>query len=128
MDDTWRKRLREMVEADGRSYRAISLAAGFGTNYVQQMLKDKKEPSFPRLAKVLSVLGAGATLYVTSGLRLTVEVEMFLRIALSLDDDEKSRVRAAIEMLQSPASERESLPGLPGATDTTHPKDETLRS
>lgn len=67
MSEGWKERLREMVEADGRSKRAIGKATGYGENYVQQMLKDDKEPSFTRLAKVLSVLGPRATIYVISG-------------------------------------------------------------
>jgi len=89
MDNQWRERLKEVIEADGRSLRAISMAAGYGENYVQQMLKNKKQPSFPRLAKVLSVLGASATLYVTSGLRLTPEAEQFLRLVISKTSTEE---------------------------------------
>lgn len=96
-----------MIEADGRSLRAISMAAGYGENYVQQMLKNRKQPSFPRLAKVLSVLGSSATLYVTSGLRLTPEAEQFLRLALSLDDRGRRAVGDAIADLQSKTSSAE---------------------
>ncbi|MGF6253814.1 helix-turn-helix domain-containing protein [Ensifer sp. LBL] len=67
MENDWRSRLREMIEADGRSKRAISQAVGFGENYVQQVLKDEKDPSFTRLAKLLSELGPRATVYVISG-------------------------------------------------------------
>jgi len=71
MSNDWRTRLKEVIEKDGRSLRAISAAAdGVGENYLQQMLKDKKEPTFPRLAAILSVLGPDATVYVTSGIRL----------------------------------------------------------
>lgn len=71
MSDDWRDRLREVIKEDGRSLRAISAAAeGVGENYLQQMLKDEKDPTFPRLARVLSVLGPDATVYVTSGIRL----------------------------------------------------------
>lgn len=122
MDDTWRARLEEVLAADGRSMRAISLAAGFGPNFVQQMLKDRKDPSFPRLARVLSVLGTGATLYVTSGLRLSPEVETFLRIALSLDSAGKQRVQAAIDTLRSPSSSQ-GLSLDPSSEETaTNPK------
>lgn len=56
-----------MIEADGRSKRAISQAVGFGENYVQQVLKDEKDPSFSRLATLLAELGPRATVYVISG-------------------------------------------------------------
>lgn len=80
MEDEWRVRLNEVVKDDGRSLRALSLAAGFGENYVQQMLKDKKDPSFTKLAKVLSVLSPNAALYVLSGLR--PDADRQLRAAL----------------------------------------------
>lgn len=67
MEDAWRTRLKEVIEADPRSLRAISRESGNGENYVQQLLKDNKDPSFPRLAKVLSTLGTKATLYVING-------------------------------------------------------------
>ena len=110
MDNEWRERLKEMIEADGRSLRAISKAAGFGENYVQQMLKDQKEPTFPRLARILSVLGSGATLYVTSGLRLTPEAEQFLRLALTLDEAGRQAVGDAIADLRARTSASESEP------------------
>jgi transcriptional regulator with XRE-family HTH domain len=67
MENDWRTRLIEMIDADGRSKRALSQATGFGENYVQQLLKDNKEPSFTKLAKLLSELGPRATNYVISG-------------------------------------------------------------
>lgn len=93
-----------MVKADGRSLRAISQAAGYGENYLQQMLKDKKQPSFPRLARVLSVLGSGPALYVTTGMRLTPEALRFLRLALSLDEDSHKTIRGALDALEDRTS------------------------
>lgn len=111
MENEWRDRLSEMIKADGRSLRAISLAAGFGENYVQQMLKDKKQPTFPKLAQVLSVLGSGATLYVTTGLKITPEAEQFLRLAVGLDANSKQVVRDALDALEAKTSEKVSSDG-----------------
>lgn len=108
MENEWRSRLKEMIDADGRSLRAISKAAGFGENYVQQMLKDKKQPTFPKLARVLGVLGSVATLYVTTGLRLTPEAERFLRLALGLDEKSQKDVRDALAALEDKTSGPES--------------------
>lgn len=92
MSDDWRERLREVLKSDGRSMRAISAAAQVGENYLQQMLKDEKDPGFSRLARVLSALGPEATVYVASAGSL--DPEMHLRVALiayGVTDDENLR-------------------------------------
>jgi hypothetical protein len=104
MIEGWKDRLEEMLKADGRSLRAISLKAGTGPNFLSQMFKDGKDPSFPKLASVLDVLGSTATLYVTSGMRLTPEAEAFIRVALSLDDRGKRIVEDALASLGPPPS------------------------
>lgn len=109
--------------------RAISKAAGgLGPNYVQQMLKDEKDPTFPRLAKVLKVLGPGATLYVTLGLRLTPDLAAFLQYALSLDSPDTEQVRAALSLLRDRASERESATAPALLTHTKRREDEKHHS
>lgn len=80
MSTDWRERLKRVIKDDGRSLRALSAEAAVGENYLQQMLKDEKDPGFTRLAKILSVLGPEATVYVTSGAAL--DPEMHLRVAL----------------------------------------------
>lgn len=81
MSNDWRSRLREVIKRDGRSLRAISAATdGVGENYLQQMLKDEKDPGFSRLARVLAVLGPEATVYIISG--TTLDPEQHLRVAL----------------------------------------------
>lgn len=72
----WRERLKERVEADERSMRAISMAAGHGPNFIQQLLKDGKEPGFQKLVDLLSVLGPDAAVYVTTGIRLGTEDQL----------------------------------------------------
>ncbi|MCP8895316.1 helix-turn-helix domain-containing protein [Shinella daejeonensis] len=118
MIEGWKDRLEEMLKADGRSLRAISLKAGTGPNFLSQMFKDGKDPSFPKLASVLDVLGSTATLYVTSGMKLTPEAEAFIRLALSLDDQGKKVVREALASLGSPSLDAQS-PGAPVAEDDT---------
>lgn len=90
MSTDWRSRLNEVIKQDGRSLRAISAATeGVGENYLQQMLKDQKDPGFTRLARILANMGPEATVYVTSGLAL--DPEEHLRVALvgyGITDDE----------------------------------------
>lgn len=115
----WRARLKEMVEADGRSPRAISISAGLGPNYIQQVLTDKKDAGFDRLQKALAELGSAAALYVTTGIKLTPQAESFLRMALSLDESQKAVIEAAISQIEDPASSTKSSPDQPGAASTS---------
>jgi transcriptional regulator with XRE-family HTH domain len=58
--DNWFGELRAAIDADGRALREISVAAGLGPNYVQQMLKKEQPPKLATLDKLLEVLDAGA--------------------------------------------------------------------
>lgn len=80
MGAEWKVRFRAAIEGQTKSLRAISSEAKVGTNYVQQILTDDKDPGFTRLARVLSVLGPEATVYVTSGDRMSADAH--LRAAL----------------------------------------------
>ena len=95
MGNGWRERLREAIAESGQSKRALSQATGFGENYVQQLLKDEKDPSFPRLAKLLSILGASATLYVILGMKSSKE-EAQLRSALISHGVDRKHLDAAV--------------------------------
>lgn len=99
MEDAWRTRLKEVIEADPRSLRAISRESGNGENYVQQMLKDEKDPSFPRLAKVLHVLGTRATLYVINGSVLDEEQQLrSALLAFGVDREDLGRAVSAVKV------------------------------
>lgn len=111
MEDQWRTRLKEVVEADGRSLRAISQAAGFGENYLQQMLKDQKDPSFTKLAKVLSELGPNATFYVTSGMKPDPDRQLRATLlAYGVDRDELDQVVRVIRTYISADEKAEQSP------------------
>lgn len=97
MENGWRDRLKDMIEADGRSKRAISQAVGFGENYVQQVLKDEKDPSFSRLAKLLAELGPRATVYVISGALGDPQTQLrSALLAYGVDRDDLPAVMKAI--------------------------------
>lgn len=61
MKDGWRERLLAAIDADDRSDRAISLAAGLGPNFVSQMRGTKssapKKPNIDYVRKLALVLG-----------------------------------------------------------------------
>jgi lambda repressor-like predicted transcriptional regulator len=67
MKEGWFERLEAAIKADGRSLNQLSEAAGLGRNFVQQMLKVKKQPGTDNVAKLLNVLGPSASFHVILG-------------------------------------------------------------
>lgn len=56
MATDWRERLLAAIKADGRSDRAISLAAGLGENFVSQLRNSETDPSTKRVLALAAVL------------------------------------------------------------------------
>lgn len=91
MTKDWIARLQEVIRNDKRSNRAISEAAGAGVNYVQQFLKDGKEPGADRLARLLKALGGESALYVFTGIRASKEDLELLELLSALPHDSRAR-------------------------------------
>lgn len=84
MNEDWFPRLLAAIDSDGRSKRAISMAAGLGPNFVQQMSKDGKVPGADKLLAILNALGTARTFYVLTGIEMRAEDEEMFREFLSL--------------------------------------------
>lgn len=122
MKNIWLERLIELVEKDQRSFRELSKAAGCGPNFVQQLIKDRKDPRASQLERLLQALGPGADLYVLTGLQLSNMDLEFLKTVSSLDADGR---RAALTVLQK-MQDIQSVQGpLRVAQDKEKPKAET---
>jgi len=122
MNDGWFQRLVELIDADGRSYRELSRDAKCGPNFVQQMIKDGKDPRASQLNRLFEALGPGADVYVMSGLRLSPEGLEFLRVVSALDDGARRDAFAVLKRMEGSSSEQEQLPseraGEPSTADT----------
>lgn len=82
MDDKWFERFVELIEADGRGMKAISLAAKCGENYVQQMVKNGKRPTVDKFMAILDVLGSASAVYVLTGFKLSsADLEIIKRLS-----------------------------------------------
>ena len=103
MKEDWFERFLEALQADPRGMRQISLDAGCGVNYVQQLVTNKKEPTVGRFVRVLDTLGAATALYVITGLRVTSEDEGFLRLALRLDSKSRADLASFLAALEGRA-------------------------
>ncbi|MDF9301629.1 hypothetical protein P5P81_03395 [Tritonibacter mobilis] len=106
MKEDWHTRLEEVIRKDARSLRKISEDAKCGPNFVQQLLKDKKDPRASQLARLLETLGPGADFYVITGFRLSRADLEFLKLVSALDDGARQNVVSLMERLSStePAS------------------------
>ncbi len=76
----WKQRLWSAIDADERTDRALSLAAGLGPNYVQQMRDRGGAPKIDAAEKLCAVMGI-SLLYVMTGLPIDEEGEELIRLA-----------------------------------------------
>lgn len=101
MSETWFDRLAIAIERDGRSLRAISQAANCGPNYLQQLMKDRKEPGVERFLKIVKALGTASALYVLTGVDLTRDDEEFFAVVLALKPEVRSEALGFFRALQA---------------------------
>jgi hypothetical protein len=113
MEKEWQKRFEARVEQDGRSARAISLAAGLGPNFVQQMLKTGREPGIDKFLAVLGVMGTSSALYVLTGQDFTEQDAEFLRLVGGMDPEMKAEALRFFQMLQARQGTPEPQPSVP---------------
>lgn len=116
MKANWYTRLLEAIEADGRSYKQLSAAIGHGQNYIQQMIKDAKEPGADKLAKLLDELGEDAALYVMTGVRIEEDDLALLENLKSLPKDAQRNAVAFFEALLDPSKTTAPAPFAGGSS------------
>lgn len=85
----------------------ISLDAGLGENYVQQMLKERKKPKINTLVRLLRALGRADTLYIITGTQFSEEDRRLLEVASLLDDDGKRALIGAFAALAASQPSRD---------------------
>lgn len=89
MGKTWRDRLLEAIEKDGRTPRAISLAANLGPNFLGQMIRRGTAPSTPAVVALCQVLKISLT-YLFTGVEMSPEDEELLSLSGNLPDERKA--------------------------------------
>lgn len=89
MENGWRTRLLEAIEKDPRSPRAISLDAGLGPNYLDQMMRRGTAPSTPAVVALCETLKISIT-YLFTGVEMSREDEELLSISGRLPHDRKA--------------------------------------
>lgn len=94
MDTNWFPRLLAVIDADPRSKRRLSLDAGLGANFVQQMITDKKQPGADKLQSLLDALGYTQTIYILTGIEMRPEDEDAIRALLDLSPGLRQKAKA----------------------------------
>lgn len=95
MMDGWKERLLEAVEKDGRSDRAISLAAGLGQNFVNQLRHNDKEPAVKHVLRLADELKVSLSALFL-GRDTTPEDEEFLALLRSTSAAERDGLLALL--------------------------------
>ena len=99
MEKEWFTRLKEVIDSNSKSKRRLSTDAGFGPNWVQQMIKDKKEPGADKLTRLLDQFTRTESLYVMTGLSLTEADLEFLKVVSKLPDGVRSNLGGLLDSL-----------------------------
>jgi len=116
--EKWRERLIEAIQNDGRSLRAISLDAGLGPNYVNQLIApNSRGPTAEKLIKLLNTLRVSPT-YIITGSPMTADFEELLRLASQMKPETRQKL---IDYLRSEADTEPALrpPSADEAADGT---------
>lgn len=90
-DDEWRERLREAVDASGRSMRNISLKAGLSEGYVHSILGEGNDAKIANLIKICDELGVSIT-QIMYGFEMTADAAEMLRVYANLSEGSKAAV------------------------------------
>ena len=119
MEKNWYSRLLEAIEADPRSLKRLSADIGHGPNYIQQMIKNGKEPGSDKLAKLLDELGQEAALYVMTGVRIVPADLKFLASFKALPADAQHRAAEFFQALLGSEGNPTPLPAALGSSSST---------
>lgn len=100
MMEDWRERLLAAVDADPRSDRAISLKAGLGANFVNQLRNSATEPGIKKVLRLAAELNVSlAALFY--GQDTTPEDEEFLSLLKSASAGEREGLLALLRARRS---------------------------
>lgn len=100
MKEGWLDRLKEAVEKDGRSPRAISIAAKCGPNYLSEVLTKGKVPGIDRLMRLASTLKVSAA-YLLTGAEVSSASEEMLALLAAMPAERQETMLALARQLRA---------------------------
>jgi hypothetical protein len=96
MDDSWKVRLAEAVEASRKSKRSISIEANLGVGYLHAILVEDKDPTIGNLRKICAAIPVSITAILT-GADITSEEEQII----SLLRKSSTKTEAVVTLLKN---------------------------
>lgn len=93
---TWKERLAEAIEKDGRSKTAISKATGRGPMYVSQIFSENKTPTIDNLNALCNTLNV-SPVYICYGLDFPEELTPYISRFSSLDPNDRAFILQFLE-------------------------------
>jgi transcriptional regulator with XRE-family HTH domain len=91
MNNKWRDRLRQAIEASGKSMRAVSLESGASPGYLFDILDNGREPSISKLMAMAETLGVSAT-WLLLGTEMGPQEEELVRLYAKLPDAQRRAI------------------------------------
>jgi transcriptional regulator with XRE-family HTH domain len=85
-NESWRIRLDEAVKASGRSRRSVSMGAGRGSNYLDSVLREGKDPTVDSLIRICQELGV-TTAYILHGVDISPNALKLVDLLESADPE-----------------------------------------
>jgi hypothetical protein len=101
MVEGWKERLLAAIDADERSDHALSLAAGLGPNFINQMRLYDKEPGVKQIIKLADVLGVSLT-YLFVGDDFTTQDEEFVQLLRNSTPEGREAVLTLLRSMLRP--------------------------
>ena len=95
MEENWKTRILQAVDNDGRSDRAISLAADLGVNFVNELRNTPKDPSIEKVLKLAAELQLSMA-YLFLGRDLSKDDEDLFSVLQALPADAKVGLLAVL--------------------------------
>jgi len=103
MSDAWLSRLKAAVDKDGRTPRAISLAAGLNPNYVGELFHLGKAPTVDKLLKICETLDVSVA-WVLTGLNASRQEEEMLALVSGLPEAQQEMIYGLARTLKEASS------------------------
>jgi transcriptional regulator with XRE-family HTH domain len=88
MADQWRDRLKQALDASGKSMRAVSLEIGCSTSYLFQVISHGKEPTIDRIMRLADALGVSLP-WLLYGYEMSHQEEQLLRAVSQLSPKQR---------------------------------------
>lgn len=109
MTDAWLSRIGGAIERDGRSKRAISMAAGLGVNFVSDLLKGEKTPGIDSLRRLCVELKVSLP-WVLTGVDMTPDAQEMLAILSQLSPEHQVMILDLARGLKAASQPRAKRP------------------